>query len=286
MLPPLNKLGTAAWQKTTARSKAAVQELARDLLRHYAMRKGRPGHAFGTDVVWQQELEASFIYEDTEDQLRATEEIKRDMGTRARWTASCAATSGSGRRRSRSARPSRPSWGGSRWPCSSPTTILAQQHLTTFRDRLAEYPVVIDVLSRFRTGKEQDDVIGRLKEGKVDIVIGTHRLVQKDVEFWDLGLLVIDEEQQFECSQGDDSADAVVRGRPHADGHADPAHPVHVTHGRARSLRDQHASAGPAPGAHGDRSVQRRAHCGGGDARGGPGRSGVLRAQQCRPSTP
>lgn len=195
--PPLNRLGTGAWQKTTARAKAAVQELARDLLRHYAARKGRPGHPFGPDVVWQQELEASFIYEDTEDQLRATDEIKRDMESPRPMDRLVCGDVGFGKTEVAIRAAFKAVMGGKQVAVLVPTTILAQQHLTTFRDRLAEYPVVIDVLSRFRTDKEQDDVVGRLKEGKIDIVIGTHRLVQKDIGFRDLGLLVIDEEQQF-----------------------------------------------------------------------------------------
>jgi transcription-repair coupling factor (superfamily II helicase) len=197
VVPPLNKLGTASWQRTTAKAKAAVQELAGDLLRHYAARRARPGHAFGPDVVWQQELEASFIYEETEDQLRATEEIKRDMESPRPMDRLVCGDVGFGKTEVAIRAAFKAVMGGKQVAVLVPTTILAQQHLTTFRDRLAEYPVVVDVLSRFRTEKEQQDVLGRLAEGKVDIVIGTHRIIQKDVRFWDLGLLVIDEEQQF-----------------------------------------------------------------------------------------
>jgi len=197
VVPQLNKLGTGAWQRTTARAKAAVQELARDLLRHYASRRARPGHAFGPDVVWQQELEASFIYEETEDQLRATEEIKADMESERPMDRLVCGDVGFGKTEVAIRAAFKAVMGGKQVAVLVPTTILAQQHLTTFRDRLAEYPVAVDVLSRFRTDKEQDDVLARLKGGKVDVVIGTHRLIQKDVEFRDLGLLVIDEEQQF-----------------------------------------------------------------------------------------
>jgi len=174
-----------------------VQELARELLRLYAARRARPGHSFGADVVWQQELEASFIYEETEDQLRATEEIKRDMESDRPMDRLICGDVGFGKTEVAIRAAFKAVMGGRQVAVLVPTTILAQQHLTTFRDRLAEYPVEIDVLSRFRTDKEQRDVLERLADGKVDIVIGTHRLIQKDVAFKSLGLLVIDEEQQF-----------------------------------------------------------------------------------------
>ncbi len=243
VLPPLNKLGTAAWQKTTARAKAAVQELARDLLRHYAMRKGRAGHACGPDVVWQQELEASFIYEDTEDQLRATEEIKRDMESPRPMDRLVCGDVGFGKTEVAIRAAFKAVMGGKQVAVLVPTTILAQQHLTTFRDRLAEYPVVIDVLSRFRTDKEQDDVIGA-PEGRQ----GRYR--HRNAPARPEGRRVLGPRASRDrrgaavrrAPQGDHPADAVVRGRPHSDGHADPAHPVHVAHGRARPLRDQHAA--------------------------------------------
>ncbi|MBN2565132.1 MAG: transcription-repair coupling factor [Candidatus Eisenbacteria bacterium] len=195
--PKLNKLGSAAWGRTTARAKKAVAELARDLLRLYAARKARPGHAFGRDVVWQQELEASFIYEETQDQLRATDEVKRDMESDRPMDRLICGDVGFGKTEVAIRAAFKAVMGGKQVGILVPTTILAQQHLTTLEERLAEYPVEIDVLSRFRTPKEQKDVLDRLADGKVDIVIGTHRLIQKDVRFKDLGLLVIDEEQQF-----------------------------------------------------------------------------------------
>ncbi len=195
--PRLNKLGGAAWTKTKAKAKEAVAELARELLQLYASRKARPGHAFGEDVVWQQELEASFIYEETEDQLRATEEIKRDMESSRPMDRLVCGDVGFGKTEVAIRAAFKAVMDGKQVAVLVPTTILAQQHLTTFRDRLADYPVEIDVLSRFRTAKEQKQVLERVASGKVDIIIGTHRLVQKDVKFHDLGLLVTDEEQQF-----------------------------------------------------------------------------------------
>jgi transcription-repair coupling factor (superfamily II helicase) len=195
--PRLNKLGTSAWARTKARAKAATQELARELLRLYASRKARPGHSFGSDVVWQQELEASFIYEETGDQLRAAEEIKEDMESDRPMDRLICGDVGFGKTEVAIRAAFKAVMDGKQVAVLVPTTILAQQHMTTFGDRLAEYPVEVDVLSRFRTEREQAEILERLREGKVDIVIGTHRLIQKDVEFKDLGLLVIDEEQQF-----------------------------------------------------------------------------------------
>ncbi len=195
--PRLNKLGGAAWTKAKTKAKKAVAELARELLGLYASRKARPGHAFGKDVVWQQELEASFIYEETEDQLRATEEIKRDMESDRPMDRLVCGDVGFGKTEVAIRAAFKAVMDGKQVAVLVPTTILAQQHLTTFSDRLADYPVEIDVLSRFRTAKEQKQVLERVADGKVDIIIGTHRIVQKDVKFHDLGLLVTDEEQQF-----------------------------------------------------------------------------------------
>lgn len=195
--PRLNKLGTSAWARTKARAKAATQELARELLRLYASRKATPGHAFGQDVVWQQELEASFIYEETEDQLRAAEEIKKDMESDRPMDRLVCGDVGFGKTEVAIRAAFKAVMDGKQVAVLVPTTILAQQHMTTFSDRLVEYPVEVDVISRFRTEREQAEILERLREGKLDVVIGTHRLIQKDVEFKDLGLLVIDEEQQF-----------------------------------------------------------------------------------------
>ncbi len=195
--PRLNKLGGIAWTKTKARAKKAVEELARDLLNLYAARRARPGIAFPSDNVWQRELEASFIYEDTEDQLRATEEIKTDMEAAKPMDRLICGDVGFGKTEVAIRAAFKAVMAGKQVAVLVPTTILAQQHMTTFRDRFAEYPVEVDVLSRFRTAKEQKDIVERLGEGKVDVIIGTHRLVSKDVKFKDLGLLIIDEEQQF-----------------------------------------------------------------------------------------
>lgn len=195
--PRLNKLGGISWAKAKAKATEAVAKLARELLGLYASRKARPGHAFGEDVVWQQELESSFIYEETEDQLRATDEIKRDMESSRPMDRLVCGDVGFGKTEVAIRAAFKAVMDGKQVAVLVPTTILAQQHLTTFTDRLADYPVEIDVLSRFRSPKDQKRVLERVAEGKVDLIIGTHRLVQKDVKFHNLGLLVIDEEQQF-----------------------------------------------------------------------------------------
>jgi len=195
--PKLNKLGGVAWQKTKARAKRAVAELARELLDLYASRKAKPGYGFSADTVWQSELEASFIYEETEDQLRAAEEIKEDMEAPRPMDRLVCGDVGFGKTEVAIRSAFKAVMDGRQVAVLVPTTILAQQHLTTFRDRLADYPVEVDVISRFRTPGEQSAILERLADGRVDIIIGTHRLIQKDVKFKDLGLLVIDEEQQF-----------------------------------------------------------------------------------------
>ncbi len=195
--PRLNKLGGIAWTKTKARAKKAVEELARDLLNLYAARRAQPGIAFPSDNVWQRELEASFIYEDTEDQLRATEEIKIDMESAKPMDRLICGDVGFGKTEVAIRAAFKAVMAGKQVAVLVPTTILAQQHMTTFRDRFAEYPVEVDVISRFRTAKEQKEIVERLGQGKVDVIIGTHRLISKDVKFKDLGLLIIDEEQQF-----------------------------------------------------------------------------------------
>jgi transcription-repair coupling factor (superfamily II helicase) len=195
--PRLNKLGGVAWQKTKARVRRAVEELARELLELYAARKACPGMAFPEDTDWQRELEASFIYEETEDQLTATEEIKRDMESPKPMDRLICGDVGFGKTEVAMRATFKAVMSGKQVAILVPTTILAQQHLTTFLDRFAEYPVLVDVLSRFRTAKEQEEVLKRLAAGTTDVLIGTHRLIQKDVKFKNLGLLVIDEEQQF-----------------------------------------------------------------------------------------
>jgi transcription-repair coupling factor (superfamily II helicase) len=195
--PALSKLGGAAWERVKARTKKAIKEMAEELIRIYALRQARPGHAFQSDTRWQKELEASFIYDDTPDQVRATQEIKGEMEKPKPMDRLVCGDVGYGKTEVAIRAAFKAVMDGKQVAVLVPTTVLAQQHYYTFRERLAEYPVIIEMLSRFRTPKRQKKIVGSLKAGQIDIVIGTHRLIQKDVEFKDLGLVIIDEEQRF-----------------------------------------------------------------------------------------
>ena len=195
--PTLNVLGGRAWEKRKEAVKAATKDLAVELLELQAMRKKMPGIAYPDDTEWQREFEAAFLYEETEDQLVVAEEIKTDMTSPRPMDRLVCGDVGYGKTELAMRAAFRVVMHGKQVGILVPTTILAQQHYRTFRERMADYPVRIEMLSRFRTRKEQADTVESLKEGKVDIIIGTHRLLSADVEFKDLGLIIIDEEQRF-----------------------------------------------------------------------------------------
>jgi transcription-repair coupling factor (superfamily II helicase) len=195
--PSVHRLGSSSWAKTKAKAKQAIQEMAGELLRTYALRKADAGHAYGPDTVWQRELEAAFIYEETPHQQRAIEEVKADMEAPRPMDRLVCGDVGYGKTEVAIRAAFKAVMDHKQVAVLVPTTILAQQHFDTFRERLADYPVKIGLLSRFRGPKEQKDTVAKLARGEVDIVIGTHRLLSKDVEFKDLGLIVIDEEQRF-----------------------------------------------------------------------------------------
>ncbi|MFH1219665.1 MAG: transcription-repair coupling factor [Candidatus Eisenbacteria bacterium] len=195
--PALSKLGGAGWERIKARTKKAIRQMAEELVRIYALRQARPGHAFKADTRWQQELEASFIYEDTRDQARAAREIKRDMESSKPMDRLVCGDVGYGKTEVAVRAAFKAVMDGKQVAVLVPTTVLAQQHYYTFGERLADYPVAVEMLSRFRTPKEQKAIIEGLARGTVDIAIGTHRLIQKDVVFKDLGLVIVDEEQHF-----------------------------------------------------------------------------------------
>ena len=199
--PSLHRLGSGAWQKTKARARKAVQDMAEGLLRAYAARRALTGHAFRPDAVWQRELEASFPYEETPDQLRAIEDVKRDMESERPMDRLICGDVGYGKTEVAVRAAFKAVQDGKQAAVLVPTTILAQQHLLVFRERLADFPVKVEVLSRFRTAREQKEVVARLAAGDVDVVIGTHRLLSRDVRFRDLGLVVIDEEHRFGVAQ-------------------------------------------------------------------------------------
>ncbi len=195
--PPLNTLGGKRWEKTKQQAERAVRDVAADLLKIQARRATQPGHAFGPDTPWQREFESSFLYEETADQVRAIEETKHDLEIPKPMDRLICGDVGFGKTEIAIRAAFKAVMGGKQVAILVPTTVLAQQHYNTFRERMADYPVRVELLSRFRTRKEQHKVVEQLAAGAVDIVIGTHRLVQSDVTFKDLGLVVIDEEQRF-----------------------------------------------------------------------------------------
>jgi transcription-repair coupling factor (superfamily II helicase) len=195
--PALSRLGGTAWEKVKSRTKKAIRDMAQELIQLYAERRTKRGFAFSPDTVWQKELEASFIYEETPDQMKAIEAIKTDMESSAPMDRLICGDVGYGKTEVAIRAAFKAVMDNKQVAVLSPTTILSQQHLTTFSDRLADYPVNVAMLSRFRTKKEQTEILKDLKAGKIDIIIGTHRLIQKDVVFKNLGLVIIDEEQRF-----------------------------------------------------------------------------------------
>jgi transcription-repair coupling factor (superfamily II helicase) len=195
--PHLTRLGTAEWTNVKQRVREGVLEVAKELLELYAQRQVAQGNAFSGDTAWQQELEASFPYIETEDQARAIEEVKQDMESKRPMDRLLCGDVGYGKTEVALRAAFKAVMDGKQVGVLVPTTVLAQQHFDTFRQRLSPYPVEVEMLSRFRTHKEQDQILKRLKAGAIDIIIGTHRLVQPDVAFKDLGLVIIDEEQRF-----------------------------------------------------------------------------------------
>ena len=195
--PPLNALSGTRWAKTKAQAEKAIQDLAGQLLSIQAARESQPGHACAPDSPWQREFEGAFIYEETPDQVRAIREAKEDMEKPKPMDRLICGDVGFGKTEVALRAAFKAVMDGKQVAVLVPTTVLAQQHFNTFRERMADYPVRIELLSRFRTRRQQERVLKDLAAGAVDIVIGTHRLVQDDVRFKDLGLVVIDEEQRF-----------------------------------------------------------------------------------------
>ena len=195
--PQLSKLGGTAWEKTKRRAKQALLAMAEELIALYATRKAQPGFAFNENGEWMAQLESSFVYDETPDQEKAIAAVAADMSAATPMDRLICGDVGYGKTEVAIRAAFRAVSDHKQVAILVPTTILAQQHLATFRERLSEFPVRIETLSRFRTPKEQKRVVSDMAAGKVDIVIGTHRLLQKDISFPDLGLLVIDEEQRF-----------------------------------------------------------------------------------------
>ena len=195
--PSISRLGGDSWNQTKSRVRAAVAEVAEDLLDLYARRKTAVGYAFNPDTPWQRELEASFPYIETDDQLRVIEEVKRDMEALRPMDRLLCGDVGYGKTEIALRAAFKAVMEGRQVAILVPTTVLAQQHFETFQRRLAAFPVKVEMLSRFRTPRQQSKILRELVKGGVDIVIGTHRLISGDVVFKDLGLVIIDEEQRF-----------------------------------------------------------------------------------------
>ena len=196
----LNKIGSDAWQKTKARARSAAKDMAEELIKLYAARKHQEGFPFGADSPWQKEFEDNFPYPETEDQLRCISEIKKDMETPIPMDRLLCGDVGFGKTEVAMRAVMKAVMDGKQVAILVPTTVLAQQHYQTALNRFRGFPVNIDVLSRFRSANEQKKTLQNLRAGLVDLIIGTHKLLQKSVEFKDLGLLIVDEEQRFGVS--------------------------------------------------------------------------------------
>jgi len=196
-VPKVHKLGSPEWDRTRKRTKARIQEIAQELIDLYARRKLVQGVGFDPDTVWQKEMEAAFEFDETDDQLDAIVQVKEDMETSAPMDRLICGDVGYGKTEVAIRAAFKAVMNARQVAVLVPTTILAQQHYRTFQERIRPFPLKIEVLSRFRSKAEQSNVLRRLKAGEVDIIVGTHRLLSKDVVFKNLGLLVVDEEQRF-----------------------------------------------------------------------------------------
>lgn len=195
--PKVNKLGSSEWTKTKNKVKKSIEEIAEDLVKLYAIRATLKGYKYSDDTVWQKQFEEEFPYEETPDQVLAIDDIKRDMESPKPMDRLLCGDVGYGKTEVAIRAAFKAVMDGKQVAFLVPTTILAQQHYNNFKQRFSDFPVTVDVISRFRTLSEQKATIKSIKEGNVDILIGTHRILQKDIKFKDLGLLIIDEEQRF-----------------------------------------------------------------------------------------
>jgi transcription-repair coupling factor (superfamily II helicase) len=196
-VPRIDKLGSTSWASLKQKTKRNVKALAYDLIKLYAERKAKPGHPYPQDNYLQHELEASFIYEDTPDQLKVTQDVKRDMEKPHPMDRLVCGDVGFGKTEIAIRAAFKAVCDSKQVAVLVPTTILAYQHYKTFKDRLKDLPCNVDYINRFRSAKETKDIIQKLAEGRIDVIIGTHKLVSKDIKFKDIGLLIIDEEQKF-----------------------------------------------------------------------------------------
>ncbi len=211
--PQLGRVGSGRWEKARQAAERATLDLAAELLEVQARREAQPGHAFAPDNEWQREFEAAFPFTETRDQLKAIVDLKADMERTRPMDRLLCGDVGFGKTEVAIRGAFKAVMGGRQVAVLVPTTVLAQQHLNTFRERMAGYPVAVEMISRFRTRKEQEGILAATAEGKIDVLIGTHRLVQDDVKFKDLGLVIVDEEQRF----GVKHKEVFKRWRAHVD---------------------------------------------------------------------
>ena len=193
----MSKLGSQEWENKKKKVKGKVKDIAKDLINLYAKRKNAPGFAFAEDGFMQAELESSFIYEDTPDQAKATEDVKIDMEKAHPMDRLVCGDVGFGKTEDAIRAAFKAAVDGKQTAVLVPTTILAMQHFRTFAERLSNFPIKVEYINRFKTTKQIKETLTRVKSGETEIIVGTHRIVNKDVEFNDLGLLIIDEEQKF-----------------------------------------------------------------------------------------
>ena len=199
-IPKMNKLGSDVWAKLKEKTKKQVKDIATDLIQLYAQRKSQQGFSHSPDNYMQTELEASFIYEDTPDQAKASEDVKRDMEKDSPMDRLVCGDVGFGKTEVAVRAAFKSCCDGKQAAILVPTTILAYQHYKTFKERLKDFPVTVDFINRFKSAKEKKETLKKLEEGKIDVIIGTHSILSKDVKFKDLGVMIIDEEQKFGVS--------------------------------------------------------------------------------------
>ena len=198
--PVLNRLGSDSWNKLKAKTKSRVKDIARDLIKLYAERRATKGFAFAPDTYMQTELEASFIYEDTPDQIKSTLDVKKDLEADFPMDRLVCGDVGFGKTEIAIRAAFKVVADSKQVAILVPTTILALQHYKTFSERLKNFPCKVEYINRFRSARKQTEILKEVEEGKIDILIGTHRILSKDIQFRDLGLLIVDEEQKFGVS--------------------------------------------------------------------------------------
>ncbi len=237
--PVLDRMGGATWQTTKSRVSAKMRDMAEELIKLYASRQMAKGFAFSADSNWQREFEDAFEFTETRDQKRRDQDISRDMESPQPMDRLLCGDVGFGKTEVVMRAAFKALGDGKQVAVLAPTTVLAFQHFETFKKRFQSFPVRIEMLSRFRSPKEIKTAIAEIAEGKVDIAIGTHRLLSKDMEFKDLGLVIVDEEQRFGVKHKERLKEMKQkRGCAHHERYADSPHAPHVTAGHPRYVRD------------------------------------------------